>query len=249
MKQVLSMIMLALFVSICNSQNSFYIGYENGGKWDNFSYINSKGYQLTQLQLDGVLSLNVGYRFEKYTIESGMQGFYLSFPIIKYDYTTCKPGKSLASGGGSAMNSWVIPLRFGKEFLMCKNRLILKPEMSFTTIIARDYSENQPMSEWGENVSFPGDTSFVPTSPDSTRGHGHRTSKVNFGVESGLSLGYRFKNIAEIYCKGSIHYCLNPLYYDVITHYSSTGEVHATNTMTGVSYLFQIGLRYYFSSI
>lgn len=241
-------ILLTVMLSLSGfAQNSFYLGYENGGKWDKFHYINDKGYYLEQLQLDGVFSVNVGYRLKEYTIETGLQGFYTSSPFVSYNYTTSIPSKSNSSGGGSSMNSWIIPLRFGKDFKMCKNRFFVKPELAFTTIIARDYSNKQPKGGWGENISSPGDTSFVPTSPDSTRGYFYRTSKVNFGIETSLSLGYRFKEKADIYIKGSYHSSFNPLFYDTFTHYSATEIVKGTQTFTGTSLLLQIGLRYYFA--
>lgn len=247
MKKLIGILFTLMLTITCFAQNGFYLGYENGGKLDKFHYINDKGYSLEQLSLDGIFSINIGYRLKDYSIETGLQGFYTSSPFVSYNYTTSKPSKSSSLGGGSNMNSWIIPLRFGKDFMMCKNRFFVKPELSFTTIIARDYSSGQSNGGWGENVSFPGDTSFVPTSPDSTRGYWYRTSKINFGIETSLSLGYRFKEKADIYIKGSYHSSFSPIFYDTFTHYSATEVVKGTQTFTGTSFLLQIGLRYYFA--
>ncbi len=247
MKKTFGILLTVILSYSCFAQNGFYLGYENGAKWDKFYYINDKGYNLEQLQLDGVFSAYIGYRLKEYTIETGFQGFYSSSPSVIYNYTTSKPSKSNSSGGSSSMDSWIIPLRFGKDFKMCKNRFFVKPELSLTTIIARNYSSKQPSGGWGENVSFPGDTTFVPTTPDSTRGYWYRPLKVNFGIETGLSIGYRFKEKADIYIKGSYHSSFSPLFYDTVTHYSATETVKGTQTFTGISILFQIGLKYYFA--
>lgn len=248
MKRVLVVLMLVLLQTSVFSQSGFYLGGETGLKFDRFHYINSKGYALTMLPVDGVFGGYIGYKLKGYTIETGFYGYYTSHPFLNYDYNTAQPSRSSSSSGGSGMDSWVIPLRFGKEFLFFRNRFFVKPEVAFTTIIARDYSDNQPNSGWGENVSpFPGYPYFNPTSSDSTRAYSYRASKSSFGIESSVSIGYRFKEKADVYLKTNYHSSFSPLYYDTITHYSENEIVYATNTHTGNSFLFQIGLRYFFA--
>lgn len=113
--------------------------------------------------------------------------------------------------------------------------------------IAREFSSDQPTGGWGENVSaFPGDTNFIPKTSDSTRAYNFRPQKVSFGIETSLSFGWHIKQRADIYLKASYASSFTPLMYDTITHYSETETVKATNTFTGNSILFQIGLRFYF---
>lgn len=243
----LIIILFALVINFIGfAQEGIYIGYENGGKFDKFHYVNSEGFALSMLPLDGVLGAYIGYNLQGYTLETGFYGFYTSHPFVSYDYATAKPSRSSSSGGSSDMNNWVIPLRFGKEFLFFANRFFLKPEIAFTAILARDYSDDQPTGGWGENVSpFPGFPYFSPTSSDSTRAYSYRTSRVNMGIETAFSFGYRFKEKADIYLKGSYHSSFNPLYYETIIHYSDDEIVKATSTHTGNSFLIQIGLRYF----
>lgn len=123
----------------------------------------------------------------------------------------------------------------------------MKPELSFVLFIAREFSSDQPTGGWGENVSaFPGDTNFIPKTSDSTRAYNFRPQKVSFGIETSLSFGWHIKQRADIYLKASYASSFTPLMYDTITHYSETETVKATNTFTGNSILFQIGLRFYF---
>ncbi|NOX85692.1 MAG: hypothetical protein GXO86_06975 [Chlorobi bacterium] len=250
MKKLQLIIILLTFTGTSVAQNSFYVGYENGIKFDKFFYVNSKGYSLTQMPIDGVFGGYVGYKLKRATFETGFYGYYTSDPFVNYDYETGIPGRTSASSGSSGMDSWVIPLRFGYEFLFAGNKLFLKPEISFIIIFARDYSSDQPTGGWGQNVSpFPGDTTFVPKTSDSTRAYDYRPAKVSFGMETSLSFGYRFKQRADIYLKGTYSSSFTPLYYNTITHYSATETVTATNTFTGNSFLFQIGLRFYFSRL
>jgi hypothetical protein len=46
MKKLLFSVMALVIAINANSQNGLYISYENGGKLDNFHYINEKGYSL-----------------------------------------------------------------------------------------------------------------------------------------------------------------------------------------------------------
>ncbi len=247
MKKLIVIFFLTLFAETAVSQNGFYLGYENGLKIDKFYYINSKGYSLTQSAFDGVWGAYVGYKIKNYTLETGFYGYYSSEPAVVYDYQTGKPDKTLSFFGSSDMNTWAIPFRFGYEFLFMHDQLVLKPEVSFVMLLARDYSDDQPSGGWGENVSpFPGDPNYIPTGSDSTRAYFYRPDKVNMGMEASLSFGYRIKQRADIYLKGTYSSSFNPLFYDTITHYSEEETVTATNTFTGNSFLFQIGLRFYF---
>ena len=228
------------------SQSGLYFGGEAGMKFDMYHYVNSKGNDLTMLPVDGVWGGHVGYNYNGFTVETGFYGNYTSTPFFHYDYATNEASRSSSSSGGSGMNSWVIPLRFGKEFLFFQNRLFLKPEMGIIGIFARDYTTDQPNSGWGENVSpFPGFPYFTPSGPDSTRAYSYRAAKSNFGIETAFSFGYRLKEKADIYFKGTYQSSFAPLYYDVITHYSENETVYATSTQTGNAFLFQIGLRYF----
>lgn len=244
----------ALFLSLFflalagKSQTGFYLGYENGIKFDKFFYVNSKGNSLTQMPMDGVFGVYAGYKLKSYTFESGFYGYYTSSPRINYDYSSGDVSSSSSSGGSSGMNSWVIPFRFGTEFLFANKQVFIEPQVSLLLFVARDYSSNQPIGRWGENISFfPGDTSYTPKSPDSTIAYCYRTAKVNLGIGTALSVGYRIKEKVDIYLKGSYYASFSPLYYETITHYSSDDIVYATDTFNGNSYLLQIGVRYYFA--
>lgn len=148
---------------------------------------------------------------------------------------------------GSGAETWVIPVRLGKEFVFFDQKFFLKPEIAFSTIISRDYSENQPSMGWGEYVSaFPGDPNFIPTGSDSTRSYGYIPSKLNFGIETGLSVGYRFRKKVDAYIKGNYSAAFNPLYSETITHYSEEEIVTATNISIN-SFQLLIGLKYYFA--
>jgi hypothetical protein len=226
------------------AQSGYYIGYENGGLFDRHHYINSKSFSLTQSSIGGIFGGYVGYKYNSYNLELGFYGYYSSHPFVSYNYDSGIPGKSNSMGSGA--ESWVIPVRFGKEFTFSQEKFFLKPEVAFSTIISRDYSENKPTMGWGENVSpFPGYPDFHPTSSDSTRAYGYVPSKMSFGIETGLSAGYRFKKKADIYIKGSYLANINPLYYETITHYSDTETVNATSISLN-SFQLQVGLKYYF---
>jgi len=229
----------------CVAQNGFYIGYENGGLFERYNYVNSKAKTLTQSSIGGVLGGYVGFKYDSYSVETGFYGLYSMYPMVEYNYSNSSVSKS--SSMGSGQESWLIPLRFGKEFLVAQNKIFIKPEIGFNVIISRDYSENQPMMGWGENVSaFPGDNNYVTSGPDSTRAYGYIPSKVNFSIEPSISSGYRFKKKADIYLKCSYIANFSPTYYETITHYSATETVYATRNVLN-SVLFQIGLKYYFA--
>jgi len=227
------------------AQNGFYIGYENGGLFERYNYVNSKAKTLTQSSIGGILGGYVGFKYDSYSFETGFYGLYSSVPIVEYNYGNSSVSKS--SSMGSGQESWLIPLRFGKEFLVAQNKIFIKPEIGFNVIISRDYIKNQPIMGWGENVSaFPGDNNYVPSGPDSTRAYGYIPSKVNFSIEPSISSGYRFKKKADIYLKCSYIANFNPIYYETITHYSTTETVYATRIMSN-AILFQIGLKYHFA--
>lgn len=227
------------------AQNGFYIGYENGGLFERYNYVNSKAKTLTQSSIGGILGGYVGFKYDSYSFETGLYGLYSSVPMVEYNYGNSSVSKS--SSMGSGQESWLIPFRFGKEFLVAQNKIFIKPEIGFNVIISRDYSENQPMMGWGENVSvFPGDNSYIPTGSDSTRAYGYIPSKINFSIEPSIASGYRFKKKADIYLKCSYIANFNPSYYETITHYSETQTVYATRNMSN-AILFQIGLKYYFA--
>lgn len=245
MRKLFAILVSILLTVASFAQNGLYIGYENGGLFDRYHYINSKGFSLSQSSIGGVLGGYVGYKFNSYSLETGFYGYYSSHPFIVYDYDSGIPEKSTSMGSGA--ESWVIPIRFGKEFVSHNEKFFVKPEISFNTIISRDYSENQPTMGWGENVSpFPGGPDFIPTSADSTRAYGYVTARMNFAIETGLSAGYRFKKKADIYIKGSYSTNFNPLYYETITHYSEAEIVTATSVNIN-SFQLQIGIKYYFA--
>ena len=246
MKTTIFAFIFIFSINLLHAQNGFYVGYENGGKWDQFHYLNSKGYSLNKFQLDGVLGGYIGYRLIKVTFETGFYGYYTSSPSLQYNYATGAIEKTYGCFGSSSMNSWMIPLRFGNEYFFLKDRLFIKPEIAFTTMIARDYSDNQPCGSWGENIFIPGDSTYIPTSADSSKGNCYRSSKINFGVETSLSAGYRFKKRADIYLKATYAAGFSPVYYETITHYSATENVQAAKSFNGNSLLMQIGLRFYF---
>ena len=248
MKFTIFAIVFIFSINLLHAQNGFYVGYENGCKWDQYQYLNSKGYSLNKYQFDGVWGGYIGYRLNNVTLETGFYGYYTSSPYLQYNYATGAIEKTYGSFGSSSMDSWTIPLRFGNEFLFLKDRLFFKPELAFTTMIARDYSVNQPGSTWGENTRIPGDSSYIPSSADSTKGFCYRSSKINFGIETSISAGYRFKKRADVYLKASYVAGFSPVYYEILTHYSATENVNATKFFNGNSILMQIGLRFYFGN-
>lgn len=245
MKKLVLILTTSLLSITCIAQNGFYIGYENGAMLERYNYVNTKAQTLTQASIGGIFGGFVGFKFDSYSIETGFYGMYSAHPFVDFDYTTSVASKSLSMCSGQ--ESWLIPLRFGKEFLVARDKIFIKPEIGFNVMISRDYSENQPMMGWGQYVSaFPGDNNWIAAGPDSTRAYGYIPSKSNFSIEPGISSGYRFKEKADIYLKCSYLANLNPSYYETITHYSETEIVYATRNLLN-TVLFQIGLKYYFA--
>lgn len=245
MKKLFVILTTFLLSMTSMAQNGFYLGYENGGLFERYNYVNSKAKTLTQSSIGGILGGYVGFKHNSYTVETGFYGLFSSTPMVKYNYSTSEVSKS--SSMCSGQESWLIPLRFGREFLVAKDKIFIKPEIGFNCIVSRDYTESQSMMGWGENVSaFPGDNNYVPSGPDSTRAYGYIPSKVNFSVEPSIALGYRFKMKADIYLKCSYLASFNSSYYETITHYSQTETVYATRNMSN-AIIFQIGLKYYFA--
>ena len=245
MRKLLVLLTAIILSASAIAQTGLYIGYENGGLFDRYHYVNSKGFSLSQSSIGGVFGGYVGYIVNGYTLETGFYGFYSTHPFIVYNYDSGIPEKSGSMGSGA--ESWVIPIRFGKEFVFCNDRFFIKPDISFNTMISRDYSENQPTMGWGSNVpAFPGDPNFIAISADSTRAYGYVSSKLSFAIETGLSAGYRFKKKADIYLKGSYLANFNPMYYETIMHYSENDIVTSTSTAVN-SFLVQIGVKYYFA--
>lgn len=247
MKKLFVILAASLLSATCIAQDGFYLGYENGGLFDRYHYVNSKGYELTQGSIGGVYGGYVGYKQNSYSLETGFYRYFSARPNLDYDYATGVPHKSLIMPG--SVESWMIPVRLGKEFTTSNEKFFTKVALGFNTMICRDYSENQPTMGFGENVSpfpFDPDPNFVPASSDSTRGYGFVTSRVNFGIEPALSAGYRFKKRADIYLRGSYLANFNPIYYETMTHYSDAEPVYATSVNVNAFQL-QIGLTYYFA--
>ncbi len=245
MKALLTIFTMLLISFSANAQQNFYFGYENGGLFDRYHYVNSKGKSFIQSSIGGIYGINFGYRSGTYTIESGFYGLYSSMPIVEYDYNTSEVELSLSMSSGK--ENWLVPLRFGKEFLMMENRLFIKPEIGINLIFARDYAEGKSNMGWATGISFfPGD-SIVP-GPNSTRAYGYVPSKFNLGIEPSLTAGFRIWKGLDIYMKYSIIASLSPLYYETITHISETETVTATRSMLNSS-TFQIGLKYHFKKI
>jgi len=244
MRKLLSIITAFLLSMAVSAQNGFYLGYENGGLFESYNYVNSKAKTLTQSSIGGILGGYAGFKHNSYTVETGFYALLSSHPMVVYNYRTSEVSKSASMSNGQ--ESFLIPLRFGKEFLVAGDKIFIKPEIGFNCMVSRDYSENQTIMGWGENVSaFPGDNNYVATGSDSTRAYGYIPSKTNFSVEPGIASGYRFKKKADIYLKLSYLANFNPSYYETITHYSQTETVYATRNMSN-AILFQIGLKYYF---
>jgi hypothetical protein len=246
MKKLLLMAALvaAFSVETVSSQTGIYIGYENGLKWDKFNYINSKGFSANHTSFNSLYGGYVGFKLNRYTIETGFYYHYLSINTYQYDRATGAIGLWNGRSHGSGEDSWVIPLRFGMEFNLAKKRIFIKPEIGLTGIIATNYSKSQPYGWGAENIRM--DSTFIPTTGDSTITYMYRTSKFNLGYEVSLSAGVRIKKKFDIYIKGSVYNSFKPLYYETITYYSDLGNATATNMFHGNSFTLQFGLRYLF---
>ncbi len=244
MRKVFIILILTTTVITTFAQTGLYIGYENGFKFDKFHYVNSKNYSLSGVQQVEVLGGYIGYKLADFTLETGFYSYGTNIPIIEYNYLTGQSGKAGSAVSGTGMGQWVIPVRFGKEFHCSGNKFFVKPEIAFNTFIAKEYSQEQPIGGWGVNIANP---AYIPTTSDSTVANTFGTSHLNFGLEPGILVGYRIKEKFDISVKGSYNSCFKPLYYDIISHYSSTGTVTATNSFYGNAFLFQIGVKYYFA--
>lgn len=236
-------LVLLLIVAQSKAQQGLCFSYQNGGIWNQFNYINAKGASIQQFTLDGTFGLCLSYQWKTFSVESGVDFKYTSAPLVAYNYENSSVSYSSASYGSSGMNNIGIPLRIRKEFNVLKNVLFLAPEFGFSTVIARNYSEGEPVAQWGENITNQGILPYIPTSPDSTLGIGYRTTKFNFGSETSLSMYARIKKRFDVYIKGTFYSSFSPLYYENITHYSSDETVSALQTMSGNSLQAQIGLR------
>jgi hypothetical protein len=242
MKKTIIISIFTVIVGSAIAQTGLYFGYENGFKMDKFSYVNSKNKSLTGVQPVEVLGGYLGYKFDDYTLETGFYSYGMNIPVIHYNFATGEPGKSGVAMSGTGMGHWVIPVRMGKEFHFSECRFYIKPDISFNTFIAKGYSKDQPISGWGENLSFPG---HIWAATDSTLATTYGTTRMNFGIEPGIIIGYRIKEKFDITLKGSYNSCFKPLYYDALTHYSGEETVTATNILYGNAFLLQIGVKYF----
>lgn len=244
MKSFPVFILLFFIPLFCTAQNGLFIGYENGFLLDRFNYVNSKGYSLDQSGIGGTYGGFVGYRLNTYSLETGFYAHNSMHPFVDYDYATGKPSSSNSYGSGA--QRFVIPLRVAKEFLLAQEKLVIRPEVALNVMILRDYTNSDPIGGWGENVSaLPGDNSYTGQTPDSTRAWGYVPSHTNLSIETGLSVAYRFKKVADIYLKGSYLAGFKTMYYETITHYSATEVVQATSVNSN-AFTLQVGLRYFF---
>ena len=244
MKSLAFFIILSLIPLFCTAQNGLFIGYENGFLLDRFNYVNSKGYSLDQSGIGGTFGGYLGYRMNTYSIETGFYAHSSMHPFVDYDYATGKPSASNSYGSGA--ERFVIPLRVAKEILFVQEKLVIRPEVALNVMILRDYADSDHIGGWGENVSaLPGDNSFTGQTPDSTRAFGYVPSRTNFSIETGLSIAYRFKKVADIYLKGSYLAGFKTMYYETITHWSVSEVVHATSVNSN-AFTLQVGLRYFF---
>jgi hypothetical protein len=242
MKKSILTIAVLLFAFSSFSQGGFYAGYENGGLFDKFQYVNDKGNTLWQTSIGGILGGYAGYKIEGYSVETGFYGLYPAVPFVDYNYNTGEVSKSNGMGSGDAY--FMVPLRVGKEFLFAKGKLFVKPQVSFNTIYSPDYTKGKSSMGWGENLELPGSLSHNTTG-DSTIAKGYYTSFWNFALETSIAAGYRIKKRIDIYIKWSYSAYFRPLYYENITHYSGTGQtVYATRVNVNAT-LFQIGLNFY----
>ena len=244
MRKLFVILTTSLLSLTCLAQEGFYIGYENGAVFERYNYVNSKAKTLTQASIAGIFGGYFGYKFNSYSVETGFYGLNSWYPYYEYNYSTYEASKTLTMADGQ--QSWLIPLRFGKEFLIAGDKIFIKPEIGFNIMVSRDFSQKQPMMGYGHNVEPFGGNVFIPIGSDSTRAYGYIPSKFNFSVEPGISSGYRFKKKADIYLKCSYIANFNQSYFETITHYSETETVYATRNVTN-SILLQIGLKYYFA--
>ncbi len=241
MKKILFILFLFVY-NVGFSQKGFYFGYENGGVFDRYYYVNSKGYTLFQTSLGGSVGGYVGYKYNNFNIDAGFFVYSPTIPYVKYDYDTGKPYKT--SAGGEGETNFVLPVSIGKEFLLATGKVFLEPNLALVTIFLSDYTSEQPSEGWGENVTFEGNVNNSD-SPDSTVVYGYFSDRINFGLITSLSAGYRIKNKIDVYVRGGYITNFSPLYYETITHYSSKEIVEATRVRNN-SFLLQVGIKFHF---
>lgn len=236
---------IAFFALNGLTQNGWFIGYENGLKWDHFVYENNRDKTLSVFETDAALGGFFGFKRNQCSIESGYYRYHTSSPLLSYDYNTFQVSRTAANFGSSAMNSSVIPLRIGYEFFSSKAHLYFKPQIGVLLIIARHYKEDESLGYWSENAQYDGDSTFIPISGNWSIGFMRRDSKTDFAIETAISTGYRIREKADLFLKASYNMGFSTVYHEDITHYSSTGDVSATKKFNGSSLLLQIGITYY----
>lgn len=247
MKFIIAFLFLSVFSSNVFSQDKLFLNIEGGGKWDKFNYINQNRSFINSLQFDGVYGFGIGLKFSKFNIETGLHSFNTTDPIINFSFETRSPQLTGYTTVNSQMKSLLIPLRLSKEFLFFNDKFFFQPEISFNTIIANNYSTNQPMQGWDYvDKSNPSIIMFVVVY-DTTKSYTYRTSKIGFGLGTSLSIGYILGEKVKIYFKASLYNSFYPLYYNTITHSSAFETFHATNTFTGIAFSVQAGVRYEFA--
>jgi len=250
MRKVKLTFFLIMFAFAANSQTGLYLGAEAGVNWDKFFYINSRGYSLGQYTFNGNWGGYLGYKLKHYTFETGFYGYYLALPDIYINYETAVPDKGMGVSGSSALDSWVIPLRFGYDIPFANDHFFVKPEVSFLIIKSRE-NRTGKIGTWGKDGEIPDygwETPIddVDLHPGTTLAYTYRPSKINTGLGLSCSLGWRIKKRVDLYFKGSYNTMFTPMVYDVIGHQLNNDDrISATNTFTGSSFSFQIGFRFY----
>jgi len=250
MKKIQLTFFAVLFSFAAYSQTGLYLGGEAGINWDRFFYINSRGYSFGQYTFNGNWGGYLGYKLKHYTIETGFYGCSLALPDIYIDYDNAVPNEGMGVSGSSALDSWVIPLRFGYDIPFGNDHFFVKPEVSFLIFKSRENSTGK-IGGWGKDGEIPDygwDTPIdeVDLNPGTTLAFTYRPTKVNPGLGLSCSLGWRIKKRADLYFKGSYNTMFTPMLYDVIGHQLNNDErISATNTFTGNSFNFQIGFRFY----
>ncbi len=250
MKKLIVVSLMMFLALTANAQTGFYIGGEAGIKWDNFSYINTRGYSLGQYSVNGTWGGYLGYKLKNYTFETGYYGYYTAMPFIYIDYETAVPYSGMGVSGNSGMNTWVIPFSFGYDILFGNDHFFVRPEVSFTIYKARSWSSDK-IGAWAQGISIPDfewDTPIdeINLPPETSVGYSYRQNRINTGLGLGVSLGWRIRKRYDLYLKGSYNTTFTPVLYDVIAHQLSNDErISATNTFAGSSFGIQIGFRFY----
>lgn len=247
MKNPILVIIASLFMLSGFSQNNFYIGYELGGLFDRHHYTNENGASLSQFSIGGVRGAHIGYRIKTYTIETGFYNFNSTSPHWNYNFETGEVSKS--NSMSDAQQKFSIPLRFGKEFLFAQRKIYLKPEMGINLLLSRDYSMPQPNGGWASGVIFdPENPDSLSFSPYYTIADAYETQNIGLGIETNLTIGFRFKQRGDIYMKMGYLAQLSPMYMEVIEQHSPTETIEATSVSLNAAFL-QIGLRLYLKQI